>query len=76
MKIRITTLLAAVLSASAFAADAGSASSSTSTSVAEQRLRQDMQLMLSRMSASGLLGEHPDQVQMSVQEPSRRVADL
>jgi hypothetical protein len=76
MKIRTTTLLAAILSASAFAADAGSASSSASTSVAEQRLRQDMQLMLSRMSASGLLGEHPDQVQISVQEPSRRVADL
>jgi len=76
MKIRTTSLLAAILSASAFAADAGSASSSASTSVAEQRLRQDMQLMLSRMSASGLLGEHPDQVQMSVQEPSRRVADL
>src|ERR1700722_8588163 len=75
MKIRITSLLVAFLSVSAFAADADSASS-TSTSLAEQRLRQDMQLMLSRMSASGLLGDHPDQVQLSVQEPSRRVADL
>src|ERR1700733_13049168 len=76
MKIRIVSLLVALLSVSAFAADADSASSSASTSVAEQRLRQDMQLMLSRMSASGVLGEHPDQVQISVQEPSRRVADL
>lgn len=76
MKIRITSLLAAILSASAFAADAGSASPQTSTTLAEQRLRQDMQLMLSSMSASGMLGDHPDQVQMSVQEPSRRIADL
>ena len=76
MKIRIVSLLVALLSVSAFAADADSASSSASSSLAEQRLRQDMQLMLSRMSASGLLGEHPDQVQLSVQEPSRRVADL
>ena len=75
MKIRTTALFAAILSAGAFAADAGSASSA-STGVAEQRLRQDMQLMLSRMSASGVLGDHPDQVQISVQEPSRRIADL
>ena len=76
MNSRITCLLTAILSASAFAADAGGTSSPASTTLAEQRLRQDMQLMLSRMSASGILGEHPDQVQLSVQEPSHRVADL
>ncbi len=75
MKQRIGCLIALVFSAGAFAGDVSGASSASSAA-AEQRLRQDMQLMLSRMSASGMLGDHPDQIQMSVEEPGRRVADL
>jgi hypothetical protein len=75
MKLRLSTLIAIALSVSAFAADVNG-SPSASTGLAEQRLRQDMQLLLSRMSASGMLGDHPEQVHLSIDEPSRRVADL
>jgi PDZ domain len=76
MKLRLSTLIAIALSVSAFAADVNGSPSTASTSLAEQRLRQDMQLLLSRMSASGMLGDHPEQVHMSIDEPSRRIADL
>lgn len=75
MKLRLSTLTAIALSVSAFAADVNGSPSSRST-LAEQQLRQDMQLMLSRMSASGMLGDHPEDVHLSLDEPSRRVADL
>jgi hypothetical protein len=74
MKRQICCLIALVCSAGASAVEING--SSASSAMAEQHLRQDMQLMLSRMSASGMLGDHPDQIQMSVVEPSRRVADL
>ena len=74
MKLRLTTLITLALSVSAFAADVNG--SATSTGLAEQHLRQDMQLLLSRMSASGMLGDHPEEVHLSIDEPSRRVADL
>ena len=76
MKLRLSSLIAITLSFSAFAADVNGSPSSVSTGLAEQRLRQDMQLLLSRMSASGMLGDHPEQVHLSLEEPSRRVADL
>jgi PDZ domain len=76
MKLRLSTLIAIALSVSAFAADVNGSPSTASTSLAEQRLRQDMQLLLSRMSASGMLGDHPEQIHMSIDEPSRRIADL
>jgi hypothetical protein len=75
MKLRLSTLIALALSVSAFAADVNG-SPSTATGLAEQRLRQDMQLLLSRMSASGMLGAHPEEIHLSIDEPSRRVADL
>lgn len=75
MKLRLTTLIALALSVSAFAADVNG-SSAVSKGLAEQHLRQDMQLLLSRMSASGMLGDHPEEVHLSIDEPSRRVADL
>ena len=74
MKLRLTTLITLALSVSAFAADVNG--SSASKGLAEQHLRQDMQLLLSRMSASGMLGDHPEEVHLSIDEPSRRVADL
>jgi hypothetical protein len=44
--------------------------------VAEQRLRQDMQMLLSQMAASGALGEHPEDVRLRLQQPAQRVTDL
>ena len=76
MKLRLTTLIALALSVSAFAADVNGSPSAASKGLAEQHLRQDMQLLLSRMSASGMLGDHPEEVHLSIDEPSRRVADL
>lgn len=71
-----TIVLAALLfSASAWAVEING-NVGSGTVQAEQRLRQDMQLMLARMSSSGLLGEHPDQMQMSIAEPSHRVSDI
>src|ERR1700760_3278433 len=76
MKLRLSTLIAIALSVSAFAADVNGSPSAASKGLAEQHLRQDMQLLLSRMSASGMLGDHPEEVHLSIDEPSRRVADL
>jgi hypothetical protein len=76
MKLRLMTLTAIALSVSAFAADVNGSPSAASKGLAEQHLRQDMQLLLSRMSASGMLGDHPEEVHLSIDEPSRRVADL
>jgi hypothetical protein len=45
-------------------------------SATEQRLRQDVQLMLSRLAASGALGQHPDQVTLRLDEPAQRVTNL
>ena len=76
MKLRLSTLIAITLSVSAFAADVNGSPSAASKGLAEQHLRQDMQLLLSRMSASGMLGDHPEEVHLSIDEPSRHVADL
>jgi hypothetical protein len=43
---------------------------------AEQRVRQDMQATLSNLGSSGALGQHPDQVAVSLDEPARRVTSL
>lgn len=72
MKLRISGLLALGFCASTLAADM----TGSSSALAEQRLRQDMQSTLSRLSASGALGEHPDQVQLTIEAPGRRVLDL
>ena len=76
MKLRLSTLITLALSVSAFAADVNGSPSATSKGLAEQHLRQDMQMLLSRMSASGMLGDHPEDVHLSIDEPGRRVADL
>jgi hypothetical protein len=76
MKLRLSTLIALALSVSAFAADVNGSPSAASKVLAEQHLRQDMQMLLSRMSASGMLGDHPEDVHLSIDEPGRRVADL
>lgn len=42
----------------------------------EQRLRQDVQLMLSRLATSGALGQHPEQIVLRLDEPAQRVTNL
>jgi len=42
----------------------------------EQRMRQDMQSMLSHLAESGALGQHPEQLSLQVDEPARRVSNL
>ena len=42
----------------------------------EQRMRQDMQSMLSHLAESGALGQHPEQLSLQVNEPPRRVSNL
>lgn len=42
----------------------------------EQRLRQDVQLMLSQLATSGAFGEHPEQISLRLDEPAHRVMNL
>jgi hypothetical protein len=86
MSVRIVRLLflTAASAATAHAADPVSSSQATAThsagdaasSATEQRLRQDVQQMLSRLAASGALGQHPDQVALRLDEPAQRVTNL
>jgi PDZ domain-containing protein len=48
----------------------------TATTDTEQRVRQDTQQMLSRLAASGALGQHPEQVNLHVDQPAQRVTNL
>jgi hypothetical protein len=79
--VRSLCLLAAA-AVSAHAADPVSSSpapastASATSSAAEQRLRQDVQQMLSRLAASGALGQHPDQIALRLDEPAQRVTNL
>lgn len=81
--VRLLYLLTAA-AASAHAADpvrSGDATTSVRPANAagaatEQRLRQDMQQMLSRLAASGALGQHPDQIALRLDEPAQRVTNL
>jgi len=41
-----------------------------------QRMRQDMQSVLSHMAESGALGQHPEHVSLRVEEPARRVTSV
>src|SRR5450432_594175 len=77
--------LLAVAAVTAHAADPVSSNRATaarpaadaaSSAVTEQRLRQDVQLMLSRLAASGALGQHPDQITLRLDEPAQRVTNL
>ncbi|HZX91783.1 MAG TPA: PDZ domain-containing protein [Rudaea sp.] len=76
---KATTWLLA-LGLSTGAADAGaqstSAASGSAAPQADQRVRQDMQATLSNLGSSGALGQHPDKVAVSLDEPARRVTSL
>jgi hypothetical protein len=41
-----------------------------------QRMRQDMQSVLSHMAETGALGQHPEHVSLRVEEPARRVTSV
>jgi hypothetical protein len=43
---------------------------------AEQRLRQDVQMMLSQLAASGAFGDHPEQISLHLDQPAQRVMNL
>jgi len=43
---------------------------------AEQRLRQDVQALLTHMAASGALGQHPEDLHLRLEQPPQRVSDL
>ena len=81
MPLRISLLLAPL----AFAATAHAGgppgavlapADAAASRATEQRLRQDVQLMLSRLAATGALGQHPEQLDLRLDEPAQRVTNL
>lgn len=79
----IACLIALALASGAACAGAPDAGAPTAAAAptgpspeAAQRVRQDMQATLSNLGSSGALGQHPDQVAVSVDEPARRVTSL
>ena len=74
----MTWLFALGLSAGAgdVAAQSATAARGSASPQAEQRVRQDMQATLSNLGSSGALGQHPDKVAVSLDEPARRVTSL
>jgi hypothetical protein len=63
-----TAPVGATASASAHPAAAGGETA--------QRMRQDMQSVLSHMAETGALGQHPEHVSLRVEEPARRVTSV
>jgi hypothetical protein len=76
MKSRMLIPIALFTCCAAHAADLQTADAAAPHAMAEQRLRQDMQILLSQMAVSGALGEHPEDVRVSLQQPAQRVTDL
>jgi hypothetical protein len=64
-------------SVSAVQASAAADHATSGVSVsAEQRVREELQLMLARLAASGAFGQHPEQIALSLDEPAQRVTNL
>lgn len=42
----------------------------------EQRMRQDLDAVVSQMAVSGALGQHPERASLSLSEPAHRVSDV
>jgi len=79
MKTRVLlpiTLLVATAALQAADPQTAQAAHAPSLSSAEQRLRQDLQLLVSQLAASGALGQHPEDVHLRLQQPAQRVSDL
>lgn len=60
----------------AYAAGPQIAQQTQAQGTAEQRLRQDVQALLTHMAASGALGQHPEDLHLRVEQPAQRVSDL
>ena len=54
----------------------GPAAGATHARDTEQRMRQDVQSMLSHLAESGALGQHPERVSLQVSSPAQRVSTL
>jgi hypothetical protein len=74
----MTWCFALGLSSGAAGADTPNAAAApySASPQAEQRVRQDMQAALTNLGSSGALGQHPDKVAVSLDEPARRVTSL
>jgi len=68
--------LAALVPFGASAQDGAGASRPTTNIETEQRVRQDVQLMLSQLASSGAFGEHPEQISLHLDEPAHRVMNI
>jgi len=55
---------------------AASAADAVADPAVAQRVREEMQQLLTRLATSGALGAHPEQLNLSIDEPARRSADL
>jgi len=55
---------------------AASAADAVADPAVAQRVREEMQQLLTRLATSGALGAHPEQLNLSIDEPARRTADL
>lgn len=76
-KILIPVIVAACGAAwAATAQTPAHARNAASSNAAEQRLRQDVQALLTHMAASGELGQHPEALHLRVEQPAQRVSDL
>jgi PDZ domain len=73
-RIHRTFYLAALIATCAQAAD--NRDGAAGSAAAEQRLRQDVQMMLSQLAASGAFGEHPEQISLHLDQPAQRVMNL
>jgi hypothetical protein len=55
---------------------AASAADAVADPAVAQRVREEVQQLLTRLATSGALGAHPEQLNLSIDEPAHRTADL
>ena len=76
MPVRISRMFFLSALAAASVAHADDLHTTAAGTEAEQRLRQDVQVMLSQLAASGAFGEHPEQISLHLDQPAQRVMNL
>jgi hypothetical protein len=70
------TAMSTAAAAPAGASNSGQAHPAAGGGETAQRMRQDMQSVLSHMAETGALGQHPEHVSLRVEEPARRVTSV
>jgi len=55
---------------------AASAADAVADPVVAQRVREEVQQLFTRLATTGALGAHPEQLNLNIDEPARRTADL